>query len=121
MSTHTFRDVQSGKVPPKTGPRVLIVRPRFNRWFLFFKLLINTSVVEVDVIREAIVFAGEQKCLGDQRPRYGRFEVFDMTEIPGDLKTGAFYEEDPSIGKNAEERLMNFIRSELKLPKDAII
>ena len=111
MSTHTFRDVQNSRVPPGSKNSVLAVRPRFNRWFLFFKLIVNTAVIDMEIVKDSLILAGEQKCLGDQRPRYGRFEIFDMQEIPGNLKSGIFYEDDKTISQSMETNLLSFVET----------
>lgn len=54
-------------------------RPRFDEWSLDFTVQYNAEVLNLDVVVEAIHFAGAYVGLGDYKPRYGRFEVLSTT------------------------------------------
>jgi hypothetical protein len=61
--------------------RVVRCRPQFRQWSATFKLQIDSSVIDVELIRDAIQIAGRLIGLGDWRPgapkggNYGRFEL----------------------------------------------
>lgn len=57
------------------GNRVLRCRPRFNHWRLEFVVNYMPSVIDRQDVIEALDVAGQQCAIGDNRPRYGRFNV----------------------------------------------
>lgn len=66
------RDLRAVKVQ---SARVLRTRPIFREWSLVMTAMFMPSVVDRDVLIEALNVAGLLKCLGDNRPRYGSFSV----------------------------------------------
>lgn len=67
-----FRDFRVGKLKGKTS--INITRPRFDRWSIQFTLEYNDQLIDVEELKEIIRVAGQQACIGDYRPRYGKFE-----------------------------------------------
>jgi hypothetical protein len=55
--------------------RIMRSRPRFNQWSLPVSLLVNTAVIDGEVVAAAIEAAGELVGLTERRPRFGRFSV----------------------------------------------
>ena len=53
--------------------RVFRTRPRFNQWKIIFNLAYNEEKIDVDVIKDAMEFAGDFVGLCDSRPKYGKF------------------------------------------------
>jgi len=65
--------------PMKQDRKVIIrTRPRFMPWGLTFTLKIDTNVVDVSDVEQTIRAVSERSGFGDQRPRYGRFEILSM-------------------------------------------
>lgn len=67
-----FRDFRVGKLKGKTS--INITRPRFDRWSIQFTLEYNDQLIDLEELKEIIRVAGQQACIGDYRPRYGKFE-----------------------------------------------
>jgi hypothetical protein len=64
---------------PSTGGRILAHRPMFDDWMLVFEVELDTSILNVKLLRQVIDDAGKRVGLGDFRPStkgpYGRFVV----------------------------------------------
>ena len=54
--------------------KVLCTRPRFERWECEFEVEVDTDILTIDEFIQSLDYAGSRACLGDYRPRYGRFE-----------------------------------------------
>lgn len=72
-------DTRSG-VNPNTRGRVIIKRPRFDKWRLSFCIEINDEQLPIEVIKEMLDDAGRTVGIGDYRPRFGRFMVEEFKE-----------------------------------------
>jgi len=71
-----FMHEQVGRIPPRTGARVVLYRPALNAgWKLSFALNIFTDTVGIDQVRRSLSDAGIYQGLCDGRPEYGRFKV----------------------------------------------
>ena len=71
----------TGRIPPKTGARVMIRRPYLNAgWKLAFNLLFMDERVSLEMGRDALTEGGLVRGLCDHRPEYGRFKInrFDI-------------------------------------------
>ncbi len=55
--------------------RVMRTRPIFREWSLEVELVVDTEVMDVTSVHEALTKAGSLVGLGDWRPRFGRFSV----------------------------------------------
>ena len=67
-------------VIPKTGGRIMRIRPRFDEWALTFQLDFDGEIVTLNELREIVNHASRKIGLGDFRPdRKGPFGVFDVT------------------------------------------
>ncbi len=55
--------------------RVMRTRPIFKEWSLAVELVVDTDVMDVSSVHEALTKAGSLVGLGDWRPRFGRFAV----------------------------------------------
>jgi hypothetical protein len=80
-------------VIPSTGGRILCHRPMFDDWQLDFVLEVDTTIINVKLLRQIVDDAGSRIGLGDFRPQckgpYGRFKVTLWQEIPVALKEAA--------------------------------
>lgn len=69
---------------PSTGGRILCHRPSFNDWRLEFTLVIDTEMIQPQLVRDIMDAAGKRIGLGDFRPAckgpFGRFRV-DLWEL----------------------------------------
>ena len=71
-----YVDEQSGRIPPRTGARVMLYRPALKEgWRLTFTIRVFDDLIPADQIRRALEDAGIYQGLCDGRPEYGRFEV----------------------------------------------
>ena len=72
-------------VNPSTKGRIVTYRPKFDKWELEFRLIIDDEV-PIEVVKEALERAGRYVGIGDWRPAtkgmYGKFMVtkFDVVE-----------------------------------------
>lgn len=55
------------------GSRVPRTRPRFDQWNITFNIMYDESKIDLDVILNAIEYAGSYVGLCDSRPKYGKF------------------------------------------------
>src|SRR5262245_2390857 len=82
-------------VIPSTGGRILCHRPMFDDWQLDFELVLDTSILDVKLLRAIVDDAGTRIGLGDFRPAtkgpFGRFTVTSLAlqEIPATVKEAA--------------------------------
>lgn len=63
------------RIPPKTGTRVMAVRPKITKWTLRFKIEFDEKVLPTADLIEANTEAGSLIGIGDWRPVFGRFLV----------------------------------------------
>lgn len=71
-----FVDERTGRIPPKTGARVVIRRPGVNTgWKLTFGLLVTDDRIAQDDIKKSLEEAGLLSGICDNRPEFGRFIV----------------------------------------------
>lgn len=74
-------DERSGVVPA-TGGRIMIYRPKFNKWELDFTLEIDITEFSLDTIKELIRKAGTAIGLLSYRPASkGWFGTFELTKF----------------------------------------
>lgn len=70
---------------PSTGGRILAHRPMFDDWMLTFAIDLDTSILNVKLLREIVDDAGKRIGLGDFRPStkgpFGRFVVAKWQKI----------------------------------------
>ena len=64
-----------------TRGRVMRGRARMDEWELKFNLICIDDRMTDSALDEIIRYAGAYIGIGDYRPRYGRFEVIEMTKI----------------------------------------
>jgi len=76
-------DMQVG-VNPMTKGRMVIHRPRFDKWSTSFILQVSTDDIPTATIKEMLDFAGLYVGVGDWRPakkgKYGKFIVSKFSE-----------------------------------------
>lgn len=72
-----FRDQRMGRVPPRTGGRVVITRPIFRNWSLAFTLSFEPTIIDREMLIEIVRKAGREIGLLDWRPKFGRFELME--------------------------------------------
>lgn len=77
-----FLHEQVGRIPPRTGARVMLYRPALNTsWKLPFTINVFTDTVGFEQVRRALSDAGIYQGLCDGRPEYGRFKVNTFEQI----------------------------------------
>lgn len=64
-----------------TGRGVWVNRLLIPDWSVQFELMLDDEIMGTDQLRRIMKMAGKSEGLGTWRPRYGRFEVTDITEI----------------------------------------
>ena len=72
-----FRIVKSAKVGKA---RIIRCRPIFRLWELKFVVMFNELVVSETEVKSAVNTSGISVGLSDWRPRFGRFEVLEVTK-----------------------------------------
>ncbi len=68
----SFRDVREVAIK---GSKTLRCRPRFNNWQAEFTINYIPSIIDRQIVIDALIMAGQVCAIGDNRPRYGRFGV----------------------------------------------
>ena len=70
IQNYEYRDTR-----PMTVQRskVMRTRPRFDKWSIEFKMLYDEKKIDLDVIIQALEYAGNYVGLCDSRPKYGKF------------------------------------------------
>lgn len=64
------------RIPPKTGARIMKVRPMApTGWNLAFNVEYDKDILPTEDLKEAITNAGVLYGVGDWRPKFGRFNV----------------------------------------------
>ena len=53
--------------------RIVRTRPRFDMWSVTFDLLVDEEKIDIDILVNAMDFAGQYVGLCDSRPKYGKF------------------------------------------------
>jgi hypothetical protein len=53
---------------------IMRTRPRFNKWWIEFDIIVDDAVFNIDDIVNILSIAGSKIGLSDYRPRYGTFE-----------------------------------------------
>lgn len=84
-----FMHEQVGRIPPRTGARVVLYRPALNTgWKLSFVMNIFADSVGFEQVKRALNDAGIFQGLCDGRPEYGRFQVnkFELIKEKGSKK-----------------------------------
>lgn len=78
-------DTRPVRIPPRTGGRVLMHRPMFEKWELEFTLELDEEIIGPKFLRAIVDDAGKRIGLGDYRPDckgpYGRFVVKKWEEM----------------------------------------
>lgn len=55
--------------------RIIRCRPRFDKWELYFTILVNDDRIQPLVVKQILENAGKYHGIGDYRPRFGLFTV----------------------------------------------
>ena len=67
-------------VNPMTKGRMMVSRPKFNKWSASFSIILNDPQVDSNVVNEILEHAGKYVGLGDWRPeKKGMFGKFMIT------------------------------------------
>ena len=70
IQNYEYRDTR----PMNVGKnKVMRTRPRFDKWEIAFTLLYNNEKTDLNIIKNAIEYAGSYVGLCDSRPKYGQF------------------------------------------------
>lgn len=82
-----FVHEQVGRIPPRTGARVVLYRPALMPgWKLTFAIHVFEDTVGAEKIKRALEDAGIYQGLCDGRPEYGRFRVLACEKIKKEKK-----------------------------------
>lgn len=87
-----FFEIKGGYTPfriaavnPMTKGRMMVTRPRFDRWSVVFEIVLNDDGVPVSVINEILEHAGKYVGIGDWRPdkkgMFGKFMITSFKEV----------------------------------------
>lgn len=72
-------------VNPMTRGRMMVSRPRFNKWKCEFDIIFNDEEIPTEVMNELLVHAGNYVGIGDWRPEkkgmFGKFMVTSFKEV----------------------------------------
>lgn len=69
-------------VNPMTKGRMMVTRPKFDKWSASFEILLNDNQVDVSVMNEILDHAGKYVGIGDWRPdKKGMFGKFMITSF----------------------------------------
>lgn len=72
-------------VNPMTKGRMMVTRPRFNKWSAKFKIVLHDESVPVEVMNEVLTQAGNYVGVGDWRPEkkgmFGKFIITKYNEV----------------------------------------
>ena len=79
MADMKYRDVSPVNVKMA---KILRTRPRFNMWQVSFEAIYDESKIDLETIIMAMEQAGSYVGLCDHRPKYGKFVVTDVEELP---------------------------------------
>ena len=81
-SPQTWEPYSISAVNPMTRGRMMVTRPRMNKWAFEFRLEFNEDDLPVEVIKNVLDYAGEYVGVGDWRPaKKGQFGKFIITEF----------------------------------------
>ncbi|MFI5405078.1 MAG: hypothetical protein ACHQ1D_01050 [Nitrososphaerales archaeon] len=66
-------------INPTTRGRVMISRPRYNKWKASFEIILNDKGVPIEVVNEILEHSGRYVGVGDWRPAlkgtHGKFQI----------------------------------------------
>jgi len=62
--------------------KVMRTRPRFSGWTSTFVCEFDDAVLTLNDVREILDDAGRLVGVGDWRPKYGRFTIAELSEVP---------------------------------------
>ena len=72
-------------VNPMTKGRIMIHRPRFEKWGCKFVIVCEEDNIEVDTVQRILEFAGRFVGVGDWRPdkkgRFGKYRIVQFKEV----------------------------------------
>ena len=72
-------------VNPMTKGRMIVTRPMFEKWALDFRLQVLDDGIPIEVVKEALDYAGMYVGIGDWRPekkgKYGKFIVTELKAV----------------------------------------
>lgn len=81
-SDEKFEAFRISTVNPMTKGRMMVTRPKFNKWSAAFEIILNDSQVDVSVMNEILEQAGKYVGIGDWRPeKKGMFGKFMITSF----------------------------------------
>lgn len=73
-------DEHMGRIPPRTGPMVLLYRPKLDAgWTLDYTLLVLNSDIGPDTLQQIVGASGLLAGMGAWRPHYGRYLLNTFT------------------------------------------
>jgi hypothetical protein len=77
-----YEEYRIAAVNPMTRGRMMVSRPRFNKWGAEFHIQILDDALPVEIVNEIITQAGQYVGIGDWRPdKKGMFGKFMLTSF----------------------------------------
>ena len=77
-----YKPFRISAVNPMTKGRMMVTRPRFEKWSCKFEVTTTDDIIGGETINELLVLAGQQTGVGDWRPeKKGRFGKFMVTSF----------------------------------------
>lgn len=87
VSPQTWKPYSISAVNPMTRGRMMITRPRLDKWIVEFFIEFNEDDIPIEVMKNIIDYAGQYTGIGDWRPskkgQFGKFMAVKFEEIKG--------------------------------------
>lgn len=82
LDTDKYEVFRISAVNPMTKGRMIIERPKYNKWSASFELILNDESVPISVMNEILEHSGKYVGVGDWRPeKKGMFGKFMITSF----------------------------------------
>jgi len=82
VSPQKWEPYSISAVNPMTRGRMMVSRPRMDKWSISFRLSFNENDIPMEVMKGIVDYAGQYSGLGDWRPnKKGQFGKFIVTKF----------------------------------------
>jgi len=82
INKHDWKPFRIAAVNPMTKGRMMVTRPRMDKWGCEFEIILNDDSIEAYTIKEILEHAGKYVGIGDWRPaKKGMFGKFTITSF----------------------------------------
>jgi len=82
VSPQTYEPYTVSAVNPMTKGRMMVTRPKMDKWSISFSLEFNEDDIPLEVMKNILDYAGQYSGLGDWRPsKKGQFGKFMVTAL----------------------------------------